>query len=168
MTVPGTIAGLHHEMVREFEHTNAAIAEVREKVEETNGKVRRLELWWAMTKGALAVLARAVIAAADRALGPPPEVEAKPAVDLVLRSQSFGHTCLRFGDGSIAVPPGRFRNGVLPRSPRCWARTILGRAAMSNRLFRTDRAIPAGGRRDALVRGISRRKARDGPPLEGL
>lgn len=64
---PDTIAGLHHEMVqefkhakddaaREFKHVNDAIAEVKEEVEATNGKVRSLELWRAFVKGALAVL----------------------------------------------------------------------------------------------------------------
>jgi hypothetical protein len=53
---PDTIAGLHHEMVREFRHTNEAIAEVKELAEKTNGKVRSLELWRAFVKGALAVL----------------------------------------------------------------------------------------------------------------
>jgi hypothetical protein len=64
---PDTIAGLHHEMVqefkhakddaaREFQHTNAAIAEVKEKVEETNGSVRQLQIWRAFITGALALL----------------------------------------------------------------------------------------------------------------
>ncbi len=64
---PNTIAGLHHEMVqefkhaataavREFEHINTAISEVKREVEATNGKVRSLELWRSFVKGALALL----------------------------------------------------------------------------------------------------------------
>ncbi len=66
-SAPDTIEGLHHEMVQEFQHAKAAaarefvhindaIAEVKAKVEETNGSVRQLQLWRAFLTGALALL----------------------------------------------------------------------------------------------------------------
>ena len=48
---PNTIAGLHHEMVQEFKHTNAAIAEVKVLAQDTNGRVTELELEQARAEG---------------------------------------------------------------------------------------------------------------------
>lgn len=59
------LGALHHEMKLGFQTQAKDTDEVKVLARETNGKVRSLELWRAMTKGALAVLG--VIAASGAA-----------------------------------------------------------------------------------------------------
>ena len=57
----------------------------------------------------LAVLAGAVFAPAEGALGPPPQIAHQAAVDLVLRLQSFAHNSSRVGVVVPIVRPGPCR-----------------------------------------------------------
>ena len=61
---PTTIPALHHEMVLEFRHLDEKVDEVKVLAEQTNGRVRSLELWRAFLGGATALLGVAVASGA--------------------------------------------------------------------------------------------------------
>src|SRR3546814_13958785 len=89
---------------------------------------------------ALAVLAGAVLALVDRALGAAPEIDPEAAVDLVLRRKALGH--------GGAIPFFRAMPARLSRRPCCSGRPrerscpdSSGRTGRTNRPFRPPPTI---------------------------